>query len=70
MPAARILALASDPGPTWLSVGSLPPTPALGQGTDHRGERTVVRHGVSRSLTLAACLPGPLCSLPRPAGMI
>lgn len=33
MLAARILALASDPGPTWRSVGSLPPTPALGQGT-------------------------------------
>lgn len=33
MPAARILALGSDPMHSWLSVGSLPPLPALDQGT-------------------------------------
>lgn len=33
VPVARIPAPPSDPGPAWLSVGSLPPVLALGQGT-------------------------------------
>lgn len=42
---ARIRATASDPGPAWLSVGSLPSLPTLSQGTIEVG------HRVSRSMT-------------------